>query len=300
MAGKQALGRGIGAFFAGDGMEQAEQVLTAAPSPGAAQEVLIGLIDPADEQPRRDFEPTKLQELADSIRQHGVVQPILCVKDGNRYEIVAGERRWRAARMAGLSTVPVVLGEFSQRQRKEIALVENLQRQDLNPMEEAEAMKKLMDGYELTQEDVAERLGKSRPAIANALRLINLPIAIRELVRSGQLSAGHARALLGLSSHTQMAALATETLQKGYSVRQLEARVRELTLKRKAPEKRKTPEELRPLEDALRDAFGTRATVRGSLKKGEITLRYYSREDAERIYELAQGLLEMNQSEQIE
>lgn len=290
MAGKQALGRGIGAFFSGDGMEQAEQVLSAAALPGAAQQVLIGLIDPAQDQPRRDFDHNKLQELADSIRQHGVVQPILCVREGNRYSIVAGERRWRAARMAGLGSVPVVLGEYTHRQRKEIALVENLQRQDLNPMEEAEAVKKLMDGYDLTQEDVAERLGKSRPAVANALRLLNLPIAIREMIRAGQLSAGHARTLLGLSSPTQMAMLANEAVEKALSVRQLEARVRELTQKQKPAEKRKTPEELRPLEDALRDAFGTRATVRGTLKKGEITLRYYSREDAERIYELAQQL----------
>lgn len=294
MAGKKALGRGIGAFFSGDGMEQAEQVLASAPQPGAAQEVLIGLIDPAQEQPRRNFDPDKMQELADSIREHGVVQPILCVREGNRYGIVAGERRWRAARMAGLSTVPVVLGEYTHQQRKEIALVENLQRQDLNPMEEAEAIKKLMDGYDLTQEDVAQRLGKSRPAIANALRLLNLPAAVREMVRDEQLTAGHARALLGLTNPTQIALLATEVLHKGLSVRQLEARVRELTQKRKPSQKAGTPQELRPLEDVMRDAFGTRATVRGTLKKGEITLRYYSREDAERIYELAQELLNLS------
>lgn len=294
MAGKKALGRGIGAFFSGDEMEQAGQVLASAPVPGAAQEVLIGLIDPAQDQPRRDFDQEKMQELADSIRHHGVVQPILCVREGNRYSIVAGERRWRAARLAGLTTVPVVLGEYTHQQRKEIALVENLQRQDLNPMEEAEAIKKLMDGYDLTQEDVAERLGKSRPAVANALRLLNLPAGIRDMVRSGQLSAGHARALLGLSNPVQIAQLATEVVHKGLSVRQLEARVKELTQKREAAPKNKTPQELRPLEDAMRDAFGTRATVRGTLKKGEITLRYYSREDAERIYELAQELLSLS------
>lgn len=287
---KQALGRGIGAIFSGEGMEHPEKSL-AAPIAGAAQQVLIGLIDPAQEQPRQDFDMAKLQELADSIRQHGVVQPILCTRDGHRYEIVAGERRWRAARMAGLTTVPVVVGEFSHRQRKEIALVENLQRQDLNPMEEAEAFKRLMDDYELTQEEISERLGKSRPAVANTLRLLNLPEQIRELVRKGALGAGHARAILGLSSPAQMMQLAMEAVEKSLSVRQVEARVREMMLKRKAPEKRATPDELRPLEDALRDAFGTKATVRGSLQKGEITLRYYSREDAERIYELAQHLM---------
>ena len=254
------------------------------------QEIAIGEIDPNPDQPRRVFQEEAITQLAQSIKDQGVLQPILVVPgEHGRYRIVAGERRWRAARMAGLETVPCVVRDLDIVQQMEIALIENLQREDLNPIEVAQGIRSLMQHCGYTQEAVASRLSKSRPAVANLLRLLTLPEEIMGMVQEGALSAGHARVLAGLDDDKVKLALAKQSIESGWSVRQLEAAA--AALKEEKPPKAKPmpkplPIELSELENRVRETFGIRATLTGSAKKGKIVLQYYSQEELEHLSDL--------------
>ena len=277
------LGRGLDAL-----LPEADESLS-----GGVQEIAIGDIDPNPDQPRRVFQEESIAQLAQSIREQGVLQPILVTpEDGGRYRIVAGERRWRASRAAGLDVVPCLVRDLDVIQQMEIALVENLQREDLNPIEAARGIRSLMQQCGYTQEAVANRLSKSRPAVANLLRLLTLPEEVMALVEKGALSAGHARVLAGMEDDAAKLALARETVDRGYSVRQLEALAasRKPETKKPAPARHALPTELRELESRVRETLGVRATLTGSAKKGKIVLQYYSQEELEHLNELLMQL----------
>ena len=278
---KKGLGKGLDALFA---VEQ-----QAAGTDSAPTELPILEIDPNPNQPRKHFDPEKLAELSESILNHGLLQPIVVTPRGARYLLVAGERRWRAARQAGLTQVPAIVLPMDDKQVAEISLVENLQRDDLNALEEAEGIAQLMEQFSLTQEDAAQRLGRSRPALANSLRLLQLSPAVQALVREGSLSAGHARALVGLPEEEQLA-IARTVIDQGLSVRQLEEMMRK---RKKAPAPKEPPKaipDFSDLEDKLMHALGTRAVIKGTMDRGRIILEYYQRDDLERIYEIATQL----------
>ena len=287
-AKKKGLGRGLDAL-----LPEADELL-----PNVVQEIPVGDIDPNTEQPRRSFPEEAMTQLSASVKEQGILQPLLVVEQpGGRYRIVAGERRWRAARQAGLATVPCIVRDMDMIRQMEVSLIENLQREDLNPMEEAAAIRALMQQCGYTQETVAARLSKSRPVIANLLRLLTLPKEVAQMVREGQLSAGHARVLAGLEREEDKIALAREPLAKGYSVRQLEqlaALRREAESHGQAAHKvknaRPLPPELKELEGRVRETLGMRATLSGNAKKGKIVLQYYSQEELERLYEVLEKL----------
>ena len=251
----------------------------------AVVELSLGDIDPNRDQPRKRFDEEPLRALADSIRHSGVLSPILVARSGSRYTIIAGERRWRAARLAGLATIPAIVREWDQVRRQEAALVENIQRENLNPIEEAQGVYALMNECALTQEAVAERLGRSRPAVANLLRLLGLPGNIRSVVASGELSAGHARVLAGVSDKKQQALLFAKTMQLGWSVRQLEAAAKALDSKKERRAPVSLPAEYEELTERLRMATGLRVTLDGTAKKGRIVLQYDSEEDLQRLWD---------------
>ena len=277
------LGRGLDAL-----LPEADESLS-----GGVQEIAIGDIDPNPDQPRRVFQEESIAQLAQSIREQGVLQPILVTpEDGGRYRIVAGERRWRASRAAGLDVVPCLVRDLDVIQQMEIALVENLQREDLNPIEAARGIRSLMQQCGYTQEAVANRLSKSRPAVANLLRLLTLPEEVMALVEKGALSAGHARVLAGMEDDAAKLALARETVDRGYSVRQLEALAasRKPETKKPAPARHALSTELRELESRVRETLGVRATLSGTAKKGKIVLQYYSQEELEHLSDLLSRL----------
>lgn len=281
MAMKKGLGRGLDALL-GDYTQ---------PTPEGVQELDIHLIDTNAGQPRKDFDQEKLQELADSIRQHGVVQPILLRQNGERYVIVAGERRFRAARLAGLEKVPAIVKDLDEAQVMEVALIENLQREDLNPIEEAAAIRFLMQQHDLTQEEVSKRLSKSRPAIANSLRLLTLPEPVQAYLRNGKLQAGHARALAGLQDPEAQAVLADKIVGEGLSVRAAESLAREQG--QKPPRQKKKPPatdpDLAAAEASLREWLGTKVSIQGSSQRGRIIIEYYNAELLQGIYDLLRG-----------
>lgn len=255
------------------------------------RDISIDEIDPNASQPRRDFDKEALEQLADSIREAGVLSPILVVENGMRYRIVAGERRYRAARLAGLETVPCIVRSMTNEQQMEAALIENLQRQDLNPIEEAAAIRSLMQECGYTQEQAARKLGKSRPAIANALRLLNLPKAVTDLVVTGDLSAGHARVLAGLDSEARQLEMAHQCVLHGYSVRRLEELAKARPAVRQAAPKREAGPELMALQNAMREALGLKTTLSGTETRGKITLSYNSAQELEHLYEVIGRLL---------
>ncbi len=281
MAMKKGLGRGLDALL-GDYTQ---------PTPEGVQQVDIRRIDTNAGQPRKDFDQEKLQELADSIRQHGVVQPILLRQNGERYVIVAGERRFRAARLAGLDQVPAIVKDLDEAQVMEVALIENLQREDLNPIEEAAAIRFLMQQHDLTQEEVSKRLSKSRPAIANSLRLLSLPEPVQAYLRNGKLQAGHARALAGLQDPEAQAVLADKIVGEGLSVRAAESLAREQG--QKPPRQKKEPPatdpDLAAAEASLREWLGTKVSIQGSSQRGRIIIEYYNAELLQGIYDLLRG-----------
>ena len=251
----------------------------------------MGDIDPNPEQPRRKFDAQALAELAASIRQVGVLQPILVTEIEGRYRIIAGERRWRAARLAGLSDVPVVIIEADDKKAMELALIENLQRADLNPIEEALGYQELMGTYEMTQEQAAARVGKSRPAVANALRLLSLSPAVLELVKGGALSAGHARALLPVKDEAQQLSLAQKVMALGLSVRQTEALCKKLS-KQAQPAKPQPPQVdyLAECEKELTAGLGRKVRIVSGKRKGRIELEYYGQEDLQQLYDALQTI----------
>lgn len=279
MAAKRGgLGKGLEALFAENSADIGEQV----------RSLPLNEIVPNRAQPRKEFREEALAELADSIAQHGVLQPLLVrpLTDGT-YQLVAGERRWRASRRAGLTEVPVVVREMSDKEAAQLALIENLQRQDLNPMEEAYGYRTLMETYGLTQEETAHAVNKSRPAVTNALRLLNLPESVGTMVAGGQLSAGAARTILGLESEPDQIQLANETVAHGLSVRELERRVKQ-TKKAAAPAASTAAPFIKPafyteVELALTEQLGRRVTVISGKKGGTLQLEFYDEADLQNL-----------------
>ncbi len=243
------------------------------------QEVELAKIVPNPFQPRKVFEPEALKELADSIKEHGVIQPLVVTKTPTGYELVVGERRFRASQLAGLEKVPAIVKETMVDQTKlEVALIENIQRQELNPIEEAQAYDRLMKTFSLTQDQVAKKVGKSRPAIANTVRLLNLPAEIQRGVIEGKLSEGHARALLGLADPEKMLLMYKIILEQGLNVRQVEAKVRELSLRRQMDSAAPDPK-LMALETELRGKLGTQVKIQRQGQGGKITIEFFSEEE---------------------
>lgn len=277
MVQRRALGRGL-------------ETLIPGADPSGAIQVRIEEIATGTFQPRRSMNDSKLNELAASIKAHGVLLPILLRREGGRFEVVAGERRLKAARMAGLDAVPALVKELSSSQALEVALVENLQREDLNPIEAAEAYLRLQDEFGLTQEEVARRVGRDRSSVANALRLLKLPRLVQADLVEGTLSEGHARALLGLERGADQIRARDEAIRRGLSVRATEALVRRLK-QGGSRERRPAASEptTRAAEDALRQALGTKVRICKKGAGGTIEVEFYSMEDLERIYELICG-----------
>jgi ParB family transcriptional regulator, chromosome partitioning protein len=281
---RKALGRGLGALLSAEGAATATE---------DASEIPIDLIEPSPLQPRFVFDEAKLNELANSIRANGVVQPLLLRRRGDRYELIAGERRWRAAALAGLTKVPAVVRSISDDKVLELALIENIQREDLNPIEEARAYKKLIETIGLTQETVAERVGRDRSYVTNYLRLLRLPDDLQELLQSGRLSTGHARAILGTDQVDLQRRLARKVIEQDLSVRAVERLVRQLTEaggreKREAPKKEEGDPNVRAAETKLRRQFGTQVRivmVQGQ-QPGRIELEFYNSRDLDRLYSL--------------
>ncbi|MBA4347624.1 MAG: hypothetical protein C0413_02090 [Clostridiales bacterium] len=289
-AQKTGLGRGLDALLDPYSVSVEEQVKSGA----GILTVNVRDIDTNALQPRKQFEETSLNELAESIRVHGIVQPLIVKQKGSRFMIIAGERRFRAARLAGLSEVPVLVADYDEAQIHEVSLIENIQRENLNPIEEAAAIRFLMKQHDMTQEEVSGRLGKSRPAIANALRLLQLPERVIDLLKSGALSAGHGRTLAGLTDNVQIEQLAKECIEREYSVRTLEERIKALSEKKKAvisakKDKPRLPAELASLEESFRESLGTKVSLAGTNTRGRITIEYFSREDLERVFEKISG-----------
>lgn len=277
---KTGLGRGLDALLPEDNDLQ-----------NTVSMIAITELDRNPEQPRREFDEEALQALAESMKEAGVLQPLLVIERGGRYQIVAGERRFRAARLAGLTSVPCIVRDFTPQEQMEAALIENIQREDLNAIEEAAAVRQLMDRCGYTQEKAAKRLGKSRPAVANLLRLLSLPEAVKAQVTAGKLSAGHARVLAGLEDEKLQLALAERTVQEGLSVRALEKLAAQpAPMPRAKPEPRPLPLELQDMEGRLRDAFGVRTQIRGNRKHGKIILQYYNEDELERLYQCMEAL----------
>jgi ParB family chromosome partitioning protein len=274
---KSGLGKGLGALI-----RENEQDVTS-----AVTELKITELEANQNQPRRFFDDEALRELSDSIKEHGVVQPIIVRKIDDSYQIVAGERRWRAARLAGIKTVPVVVKDYSNIQVMQIALIENLQRQDLNSIEEALAYKSLIEEHDMTQEDISSKIGKSRSAIANTLRLLNLSEEIRNMVVHGKISAGHARALLAVSDKGKQLEIAQKIIDQQLNVRDIEKLVMQKDKMIEKKEKKKDVE-IVELEEQLKRAFATKVNIVHKKNKGKIEIEYYSNDDLERILELLQ------------
>ncbi len=269
---KSGLGKGLDAIFAENGTEESNR---------SAEELKLSDLEPNRGQPRKDFDDETLAELADSISQHGILQPLLVRPIfGGGYQIVAGERRWRAARMAGLTTVPAIIRELDDEQVMEIALIENLQREDLSPLEEAMGYQSLMDSYDMTQEEVAKIVGKSRSAVANVLRLLKLPEEVQSLIRSGQVSAGHGRALLSFPDDAEKIAVAKRVIEEDLSVREVErlAQKANEVPKKKDVKPRGIPY-FNEVELSLHDYLGRKVRVNGDEKKGTLQIEFYGQED---------------------
>ena len=278
---KKGLGRGLDALFESY-KEEADQVND---DNSRVQEVSITSIDPNPNQARSKFDDEKIKELADSVRIHGVIQPIIVISKGSRYQIVAGERRWRASRLANKDTIPAIVVEIDEKQSIEIGLIENLQREDLNPIEEAKGVQVLVDRLNLTQEEAAKRLGKSRPAVANALRLLQLSKKIQNFLAEEKLSAGHARALLALSDSALRETVANTIIEKELRVRETENLIQNFNIKEKKTKAKEKPSYILEIESELEESLVTRVQIKPGAKKGIIEIEYYSNEDLERIME---------------
>lgn len=277
------LGRGLDALLPSLDVDEKDQV----------NEIEINKIRPNPYQPRKTFNEDHLSELMESIREHGVIQPIIVRKSLNGYEIVAGERRWRATKALNKETIPVVVREFTDEQVMEVALIENLQREDLNPVEIATAYEKIMKKFNLTQEELALKLGKSRPNVANFLRLLQLPQSILSEVSDGKLSMGHARALITLENEKQQIEIAKEVVNKNWSVRKLEEEIKDLknnNVSRETKNKTKKPEPdnsmMKQVEDQLRNKFKTSVKIKDGKNKGRIEIEYFNNNDLNRILEI--------------
>ena len=283
MAKAKGLGRGLDALF-GD-----EQASSAAP-----QGIRLSDIEPNPRQPRQDFDPAALEELAQSIRENGIITPITLRKTGDTYQIIAGERRWRASRMAGLHEIPAVVLDVDENTAYALALIENLQREDLNPMEEAEGYRRLTQELGLTQEQAARRVGISRPAVANALRLLSLPKAVAALLRDKEISAGHARALLPLEDPQRMEQAAKTVIGQQLSVRQTELLVKRLLSQPKDAPERQPDIYVADLERAMEALTGHRIAIQPGAKKGRVVIEYYGNEDLEAVCDALKSIKKQN------
>ena len=276
---KQALGKGLGALIPdlstlGDKERKALGIM----------ELELDKIVPNEYQPRKVFDDEKLRELASSIQEQGVIQPVIVHRAGSGYELIAGERRWRASRLAGLKTIPALVKEATKRELLEMALIENIQRENLNPLESAEAYKRLQDEFKLTQEDLAKRVGKERSTVTNFLRLLGLPKEVKQELAAGALSMGHAKALLSLERVRDQLQAAAAIVRKGLSVREAEA----LAARIKNPPKEKKARaggELKTVEERLKKSLGTKVSIAAKAKGGKIVIEYYSNEELDRILE---------------
>ena len=309
MAKRTGLGKGLGAIFGEDVVEQSDtenknvsrETLSGhskeekKDEPGKEYMMRVSSIEPNRGQPRKKFDEESIAELADSIKKYGILQPLLVQKQGDYYEIVAGERRWRAAKEAGLKEVPVVIKEYTKQQAMEIALIENVQREDLNPIEEAQAYQQLLQEFDLTQEEIAERVSRSRTAITNCMRLLKLDRRVQEMLIQGQISSGHARALLALENMDAQYQIGLKIIDQKLSVREVEKLVK-LLGKPKKPEKPKEEEKdlsfiFKDLEERMKQAMGTKVIInKKDRNKGRIEIEYYSEAELERIVELIESI----------
>ena len=293
MAIKKGLGRGLSALLSDSEQEYDignvdEPINTGATNEtNTPTEISISQIEPNANQPRTIFDEASLVELANSIRLHGVISPLILVKqDNGKYMIIAGERRWRAAKRAGLLTVPAIVRDYTPLQIKEISLIDNLQREDLNPIETARAIKQLMSEYSYTQEQVADRIGKSRPAVANSLRLLNLTPSVIDLIEKNLLSAGHARCLVTVSDPELQYKLANEAISNGLSVRDFEKLIKKATsIKQEKPAPVQSLE-LKDMVNRMQRVFARKVSVLGNDNKGRIYIDYYNRDDLDRIIDI--------------
>ncbi|MGI6148742.1 MAG: ParB/RepB/Spo0J family partition protein [Firmicutes bacterium] len=273
---KQRLGRGLRALI-----PEGDQAVVRP----AAQEIDVNEISPNPFQPRRTFDEEKLAQLADSIKQHGLLEPVIVRRKAGRYELVVGERRWRASQLAGLAALPAIVRDYSDRDMMQLALIENLQREDLNPVEEAEGFQRLIEEFGLTQAEVAEVAGRSRSSVANSLRLLGLDSQVRGMLERGQISTGHAKVLLGVENVGLRQRLAARVVREDLSVRQLERLVKLSPRVPRGTLKRIDPEIVR-LEEELQRSLGTKVSIGYKRGRGKIEIEYYSDEELERIVEL--------------
>ncbi len=283
---KKGLGKGLGALLNTESI-----VETTTESEKNVKVIKITQIEPNKAQPRSDFDEEKLEALADSISEYGILQPIVVKLNQNGfYTIIAGERRWRAARIAKLKEIPAIVKDYDEKSEKEVALIENLQRENLNAIEEALGIKELMDLYGMTQEEISKKIGKSRPAVANSLRLLNLPENVKNLIKEGLISMGHARALLALPSDKLMISTAEKIINEDLSVRQTENFIKFITAERKTKTLTKEEKEIaryiKTLEESLSSELGTKIKIVNKKNKGKIEIPYSSAEDFERIIDL--------------
>ena len=289
---KKGLGKGLGSLF--DDNNIIDDIITQeTPGNSGITTLSISSIEPNKKQPRRKFDKEKIDALADSIRENGLIQPIIVTPSKNgMYKIVAGERRWRASKKAGIKEIPAVIREYSDEKIAEIALVENLQREDLNPIEEALGYKTLLEEFNLTQELVSKRIGKSRSAIANSMRLLSLEDQIQKLLISGEISSGHARAILSVDDNEMRLALSKRIIEDSLNVRQAESLARELQKKKpksKPPKKSAYDIEIEKIQNTLSSNLGTKVKISHTDKKGKIEIEYYGNDDLERILNLING-----------
>ncbi len=274
----KGLGKGISALFPTEPLKNDDSI----------EKITIQKLVANPYQPRKLFDDEAIEELAQSIKEHGIIQPIVVRKKGSKYEIVVGERRYRAAKLANLEEVPAIVKEMSDEQMMEVAILENLQREDLTPIEEAEAYQSLIEKLNFTQEDLAKRLGKSRPHITNHIRLLQLPEEVRKLVNDGSLSMGHGRTLLGLKNKRRIPELANKVIKHSLNVRQLENLIKEYNSEVSRETSKKVNKDIfvQAKETQLREYFGTNVQIRKSKNKGKIEIEFYSEEDLERILEI--------------
>lgn len=278
MTKKTGLGKGLNALFSANLVTNEEEKLQEGE---VIQNIKLTNIEPNREQPRKIFEKEGIEELAHSIKEYGVIQPIIVTQKADYYEIVAGERRWRAAKKAGLSEIPAIVRNYDEKTNSEIALIENIQRKNLNPIEKARGIRKLMDDYNLTQQQVADKLGFSRSAIANTVRILNLDERVINLVLEGKLTEGHCKALMAIQDNEKQYSMALYMIKSGDSVREAENKMKVRKTMKKKDQKYEAI--YRDIEDTFRDFFGTKVKIDAKQKKGKIIIEYNSNDDLERI-----------------
>ncbi len=282
MALKKGLGRGLNTMISDIDLQPKENLVS---------QLNIIDVEPNRDQPRKNFDKESLEALSGSIKEIGVILPIIVIKTpSGRYQIIAGERRWRAAKLAGLKTIPAIIKNYDDKEAAEVALIENLQREDLNPIEEAKGYKSLIDGFSMTQEEISKRVGKSRSAVANSLRILNLPDEIIKYLISGEISQGHGRALLAIEDDNLKIEIAKRIIKDGLNVRQVEALVKSLGEKKPKKKKKLTQLdiEIKSMEEKFEKTLSTKVKIKHGQKKGKIEIEYYGNDDLERIWNFFQ------------